>query len=232
MIRGYFFLSCADSCSRCGYFLCLVFLDSRRSLPSTTIGGGNDRKKNMIIAEHKQLDIIIPPDQQSEIIELKQGAHGRIYIEGARKLQFEAVLSGERAQLEIMGTFAGNNNQEQDITIRVVQDAAHTACNIRFRCALQESSLSRFDGLIRMTERAIDANARLSYRSLLLSNQSRAIPTPRLEVLTKHIVSATHEAAVGTIDQDQLFYLQSRGLSRKEAEKIIVEGFLKKEIGV
>ena len=77
-----------------------------------------------------------------------------------------------------------------------------------------------------MTERAIDANARLSYRSLLLSKQSRAIPTPRLEVLTKLIASATHEAAVGTIDQDQLFYLQSRGLSREEAEKIIVEGFL------
>ena len=218
MIRGYFFLSCADSYSGCGYFLRLGALDSRLR--------GNDRKKNMIIAEHQQLDIIIPADKESESIELKRGAHGRIYIEDARKLRFEAVLSGEHAQIEIMGTFAGNSNQEQDIIIRVVQDAPHTACSVRFRCALEESSSSKFDGLIRMTERAIDANAWLSYRSLLLSKQSRAIPTPRLEVLTKHIASATHEAAVGTIDQDQLFYLQSRGLSHEEAKKIIVDGFL------
>ena len=187
----------------------------------------------MIIAENQQLDIIIPPEQESAVIELKQGAHGRIYIEGARKLQFEAVLSGECAHLEIMGTFAGSSDQEQNVAIRVVQDAPHTACNIRFRCALKESSSSKFDGLIRMTEHAIDANARLSYRSLLLSKQSRAIPTPRLEVLTKQIASATHEATVGTIDQDQLFYLQSRGLSHEEAKSLIVDGFLgRKDIGL
>ena len=102
----------------------------------------------IIITENQQLDIIIPPEQESAVIELKQGAHGRIYIEGARKLQFEAVLSGECAHLEIMGTFAGSSDQEQNVAIRVVQDAPQTACNIRFRCALKESSSSKFDGLI------------------------------------------------------------------------------------
>lgn len=180
----------------------------------------------MIISKGQKIEIEIPKKQDVEVIELKQGAHACIMIIGMRTLRLDVVLSGEDAVLEINGTFRGNADKEQNVVLRIIQDAPRTLCNIRFRVALEDLACSRFDGLIRMTERATDSRARLSYRGILLSKQSRAMPTPRLEVLTKRVASAFHEASIGTIDPQQLFYLQSRGLSRKEAERLIIDAFL------
>lgn len=180
----------------------------------------------MIITEGQYREIIIPASQETEFLQLERGAEARVYIEGALRVRLEARLSGEDSCLEIYGNYRGNGNDNQDVVLNVIQDAKATVCNIRFRVALEDSACSRFDGLIRMTERAADSHARLSYRGILLSEQSRAMPTPRLEILTKRICSASHEASIGTIDPQQLFYLQSRGLSRKEAERLIIDAFL------
>ncbi len=187
---------------------------------------GDFTKKCMIIGEGQKIEIIIPFDQDAQMIELKKGAYGRIVINGSRKLRLDAMLSGEGAILDIVGTFAGKGEEEQNILLSIIQDAPHTSCDVRMRSVLDHASVSRFDGLIRMTENAANARARLSYRGMLLSRQSRALPTPRLEVLTKQVTSASHEAAVGTIDPQQLFYLQSRGLAVQEAKDLIAMGFL------
>ena len=180
----------------------------------------------MIVGKGQKIEIEIAEKQEAETIELKEGAHAHITIIGARTLRLDVVLSEEGAVLEINGIFRGNADEEQNVILHIVQDAPYTSCNVRFRVALKDSARSRFDGLIRMTERATDSHARLSYRGILLSKQSRAMPTPRLEILTKRIASASHEASIGTIDPQQLFYLQSRGVSRKEAERLIVDAFL------
>ena len=83
--------------------------------------------------------------------------------------------------------------------------------------------------MIRVEEAAKDSRGYLSYHALLLSPDARAKPIPRLEVLTKEVASLGHAASVGKIDAEQLFYLQSRGLSRDEAKKVIVGGFLRVE---
>ena len=181
----------------------------------------------MIINEGQHIKFCIAPGQELEMIELKKESHACVTVHGKRMLRLDVLLSGEGALFEVVGTFAGTADEEQNIILNIVQDAPRTSCDVRFRTALDGASVSRFDGLIRMTERACDSHARLSYRSMLLSKQSRAMPTPRLEILTKRVASASHEASVGTIDPQQLFYLQSRGLSRKEAWQLIIDGFLK-----
>ncbi len=180
----------------------------------------------MIVTKGQKIEIIIPADREVETIELEEGSDTRVIIDGARKLRLDVVLSGEDARLEITGAFCGKADEEQNIILAVVQDAARTNCNIRLRCVLDGSSFSIFDGLIRMTDRAVDARARLSYRGMLLSKRARAMPTPRLEVLTKRVASAAHEAAVGAMNTDDLFYLRSRGLSSGEAKRLITAGFL------
>lgn len=179
----------------------------------------------MIINKDQKIEITIPPHQESETIELQENSEAHVIIDGTRKLRLDAVLCGNNARLAITGIFSGIKEEEQNITLAVIQDARHTRCDIRFRSVLDHSSISRFDGLIRMTENAIDAHARLSYRGMLVSKHARAMPIPRLEVLTKQVASATHEAAVGTIDPQQLFYLQSRGLSEAMAKQLLIDGF-------
>ena len=178
------------------------------------------------IKEGQEVELVISPSQETEEIEVAAGGYVRVRLDGPRKLRLQARLTGERAKIAIFGSFAGTGDDVQDLEICVVQDAPNSTCDIRFRSALKDRAYSRFDGLIRMTANAKEAHARLSYRNLLLSKESRALPTPRLEVLTKEVASASHEAAVGTINAEQLFYLQSRGLSSDEAKDLIVKGFL------
>lgn len=180
----------------------------------------------MIVHRGQTRVLRIDPVQEEERIEIFEGAGATLLIEGSRKLAIEVVLSGREASLEVIGRFRGRGDAKQEITLRVIEQAPRTKCRVDFRVALADSSSSFFDGLIRVEEGAEEAEGFLSYKALLLSPGARAKPIPRLEVLTKSVASLGHAASVGKIDECQLFYLQSRGLARAEAERLIVEGFL------
>lgn len=180
----------------------------------------------MTVESGEERIIRIDPSAVQERIEVCEQGSVEIFIGANKKLRLDVVLVGERASTRIIGRFDGKNADAQDVAVRVVMQAPKTECDIQFRAALADASSSFFDGLIRVEEGAKDAKGFLSYKALLLSPGARAKPIPRLEVLTKEVASLGHAASVGKIDEDQLFYLQSRGLSRAEAEKLIVDGFL------
>ena len=180
----------------------------------------------MIIYAGEQKIIHIDPLVAEERIEIGEQGSVAVHIGANRKLNLEVVLAGREASVNIRGIFLGKNSDAQEIIIRAVLAAPKTSCHMQFRAALTDTSSSFFDGLIRVEEGAKDSRGFLSYKALLLGTGARAKPIPRLEVLTKEVASLGHAASVGKIDPDQLFYLQSRGLSRTEAENLIVDGFL------
>ena len=170
--------------------------------------------------------IKIPHECEEKKIEIRSG-EVEVLVGENPKLNLEVILSGEGSSLNLQGIFWGRDSAIQDIKLVVIQRAPRTTCRVNFRAALSDSSSSFFDGLVRMEKEAIGSTGKLSYKALLLSDKARARPIPSLEVLTKKVASASHEASVGKIDYRQLFYLQSRGLSSKDAKKLIVEGFLR-----
>lgn len=178
------------------------------------------------VAAYEQRVIEIPVSATEERIILDKGAVVRVIIGSNPSFSLEAELVGEGASLSVVGVFQGADNDAQYIRVRAIARAPRTSCTMRFRAALSGAASSVFDGLVRMEEGAHGARGFLSYRALLLSPHARAKPTPRLEVLTRLVASAGHEGSVGKIPEDQLFYLQSRGLSRSDAEHLIVSGFL------
>ncbi len=182
----------------------------------------------MIISAGENKIITIPRDCTEEKIEI-QGGEVSVFIGENPKLNLEVILSGEGASLNLRGIFLGRDSGMQDIKLSVIQRAPHTICRVNFRVALADSSSSFFDGLVRMEKGAVGAVGFLSYKAILLSDKARSRPIPRLEVLTKKVASASHEASVGKIDERQLFYLQSRGLSLDEARRLIVNGFLQSQ---
>lgn len=181
----------------------------------------------MIVSVGEKQIIKIPADRVEEKIEIR-GGEASVFIGENPQLNLEVILSGKGASLNLQGIFWGRDSASQNIKVSVVQRAPHTVCRANFRAALFDSSSSFFDGLVRMEKEATGSAGRLSYKALLLSDKARSRPIPRLEVLTKKVASASHEASVGKIDERQLFYLQSRGLSSKEAKDLIVAGFLKR----
>nr|BCX00937.1 MAG: Fe-S cluster assembly protein SufD [Bacteroidota bacterium] len=103
--------------------------------------------------------------------------------------------------------------------------APHTTSDLLYKGVLRDSALSVYSGLIRVHHGAQRSNAYQANRNLLLSRQARADSIPMLEIEAND-VRCTHGASLGPVDEEHLFYLMARGLSRSEAEHLIVLGFL------
>ena len=180
----------------------------------------------MIVYSGEEKIIHVDPAVETEEIEIQEQGSATVHIGVNPKLAFSVILSGAGASVSVFGRLRGTGDAHQEVTMKIIMQAPRTSCRVDMRAALAGTSASFFDGLIRVEEGAKDSRGFLSYKALLLSPGARAKPIPRLEVLTKHVASLGHAASVGKIDPDQLFYLQSRGLSGAEAENLIVTGFL------
>ena len=147
---------------------------------------------------------------------------------------FGAMLSRYRIDYHLNGTGAsvndsevifGNNDQSFDLNTIVNHNNESTEGKVVEKSILKDTSKSLFKGMIRINENAAHSNSFLSGRSILLDKGAKSDAIPGLEILTND-VKATHSASVAQIDEEQIFYLGSRCLSRAEAERIIIEGFL------
>lgn len=147
---------------------------------------------------------------------------------------FGSMLSRYRVDYHLNGTGAtandsqvvfGNDEQSFDLQANVVHDAPATEGKVIEKSILRNKSKSLFKGMIRINENAAKSNSYLSGRSILLDKDAKSDAIPGLEILTND-VKATHSASVAQIDEEQIFYLQTRCLSEEEAERTIVEGFL------
>ena len=147
---------------------------------------------------------------------------------------FGTILSRYRIDYHLNGTGSsvndsevvfGNNEQSFDLNTVVNHNKESTEGKVVEKSILKDKSKSLFKGMIRINENAAHSNSFLSGRSILLDKGAKSDAIPGLEILTND-VKATHSASVAQIDEEQIFYLGSRCLSRAEAERIIVEGFL------
>ena len=134
-------------------------------------------------------------------------------------------LNGPGAQANDSEVIFGSNDQSFDIQSNVNHEAGSTEGRVIEKSILRDKSKSLFKGMIRIKENAAKSNSYLSGRSILLDENAKSDAIPGLEILTND-VKATHSASVAQIDEEQIFYLQSRCLDKKEAERTIVEGFL------
>jgi Fe-S cluster assembly protein SufB/Fe-S cluster assembly protein SufD len=107
----------------------------------------------------------------------------------------------------------------------MVYDKDNLEGEVEVRAVVEDNGVLKLKGMILIKENAAGANAFLRFKVLLLGKNARAEVDPGLEILTND-VKASHAASVGQVDEEQLFYLMSRGLSRKESVKMIVKAFL------
>lgn len=133
-------------------------------------------------------------------------------------------LIGEGATGRMSGFYFTNGTQHLDHDTQQNHLAPHTTSDLLFKGALKDQSRSVWQGMIYVAPGAQKTDGYQANRNLVLSPKARADSIPGLEILADD-VRCTHGATVGKIDPEQLFYLQSRGIFRSEAERLIVEGF-------
>ena len=136
-----------------------------------------------------------------------------------------SVLVGENSKTDYLGIAYAGKGQYQDTGCKVYHLAPHTSSNIISKGICLGGGVSSYRGLIVMKRGAIDSKASVKCDGLMLDNESRAMTFPSMEV-DENDVKVAHEAAVGKIGEEQLFYLMSRGISEDEATKMIVAGFI------
>jgi Fe-S cluster assembly protein SufD len=140
------------------------------------------------------------------------------------KTTTEICLNGAGSSAKSSGFYFSNLNQHFDLDTRIQHKAPSTTSNFVYKGVLLDQSRSVWQGMIYVAPEAVKADGYQGNQNLLLSHQARADSIPALEILADD-VQCSHGATVGSLDPDQLFYMESRGISRQDAEKLIIQGF-------
>jgi Fe-S cluster assembly protein SufD len=140
------------------------------------------------------------------------------------KAFLDCKFLGAGANAKLLGFFFGDGKQHFDQHTFQNHIVGHTESDLLYKGALKDMAYSAFRGLIRVNPAAQRSDAYQANRNILLSPKAHADSIPELEIEAND-VRCTHGATVGPIDPEQIFYLQTRGIPKVEAEKVIVEGF-------
>ena len=133
-------------------------------------------------------------------------------------------LRAPGAHVDMLGVYISQGTQHFDHETLQDHAAPHASSNLLFKGALQDTGRSVFRGLIRVHPKAQRTDAYQTNRNLLLSTGARADSLPNLEIQADD-VRCSHAATVGQLDEEELFYLLSRGIPRSEAVRLVVFGF-------
>ncbi len=122
------------------------------------------------------------------------------------------------------GILFADGRQHIDLDTQQNHNMPDTTSDLLYKGALQERGRSVWQGMIKVLPDAQRTNGYQANRNLVLSKTARADSIPGLEIEADD-VRCTHGATVGQVDEEQLFYLMSRGLPRREAARLVVSGF-------
>jgi Fe-S cluster assembly protein SufD len=140
------------------------------------------------------------------------------------KTRIQNDLAGPGATSRVTGAYFADGKQHLDYDTFQEHIAPHCTSDFAFKGALRDEATAVWRGMIRVEQDAQKTNAYQECRNLMLSPTTHAVPIPGLEILAND-VRCTHGATVGRVNREDLFYLMSRGLTRPEAERLIVRGF-------
>ena len=157
-------------------------------------------------------------DAQALSLHLNLGA-------GYARLESLSQLAGTGGRSDMLAATVANDRQEFDQ--RTLQDhlEPHTTSDLLYKNALCDSTRTIFAGLIRVEPQAQQTDAYQKVRNLMLSDDAEANSMPGLEILADE-VRCTHGATSGHVEDEEMFYLLSRGIDARTAQELIVQGFL------
>ena len=135
------------------------------------------------------------------------------------------MLSAESSDCRLSAIYLGRRNQHHDITTNMTHARGHCQSNQVIRGVLDGAARGVFQGKVHVAQDAQKTDGQQMSRALLLSRKAEADAKPELEIYADDVICA-HGATVGELDETQLFYLTSRGISREVARAMLIAAFL------
>jgi len=144
---------------------------------------------------------------------------------GVTMLYPTSILKGEGASAEHLGIAYAGEGQNQDVGAKVHHLAPNTSSLIVSKSISKNGGTTTYRGLLHISKNAKNSKSVVQCDALMMDNKSKSDTVPYIDVQNKE-VDLGHEATVGRISQEQIFYLMSRGLSEEQATNMIVSGFM------
>jgi len=136
-----------------------------------------------------------------------------------------SILKGEGARAEFTGITFASNGQYLDTGAKVIHAAPYTTSNIKSKSISKDGGYAFYRGLLRVAPNAHHCKSSVTCESLMLDDRSKSDTLPIIELMNDNI-DIGHEAKIGRISDEAIFYLMSRGLSEEEAKAMVVRGFV------
>lgn len=144
---------------------------------------------------------------------------------GILRRELTVFLRGDHSRLEILGLVLGRGEVALEWKVKVVHQGCSTNAYTGVRGVLFDQSRFDFFGMVKIEKEASKTVSLLENRLLVLGEKTRTQILPAFEIENGN-VQASHIATVGQVEENALFYLQSRGIERNQAVQMLVEGFL------
>ena len=153
-------------------------------------------------------------------------ANGIIVHNSKITMKYPSVyLLGEGSQANIVSVAYAGKGQHQDAGGKAIHMAKNTSSTILSKSISRDGGKTTYRGLLKVAKGATGVKSNVRCDALILDNKSASDTVPYMDVAEKN-VSITHEATVGKISEEQLFYLMARGLAESEAMGLVVRGFI------
>jgi Fe-S cluster assembly protein SufD len=211
--------------------------DARASLIETraeSVGGFGDSALFLSLGKAAELDYACRSresasvDVQNCVVSLAAEARLRAtaLIAGAPFLrrQLFVTCAGEKAELYLSAASVLTGQEHADVTVVVMHEAPACLSRETFKYVLDEQAEGVFQGKIVVPPQAQKTDGKMLCRGLLLSDDASLLAKPELEIFADD-VACGHGAACGKLDANQLFYMESRGVPRPEAQAILIQAF-------
>ncbi len=140
------------------------------------------------------------------------------------RIEINALLDGEGADCQLQGLYVAGRRQHVDNRTAIEHAKPHGTSRELYKGLLHDGARAVFNGKIVVRKEAQKTDARQSNRNLMLSRDAEIDTKPQLEILADD-VRCSHGATIAQLEEDELFYLRSRGLDRTRARKLLVHGF-------
>jgi Fe-S cluster assembly protein SufD len=169
---------------------------------------------------------------ESHFIEDGQGVIGRdarlrhwngAFGAGMVKSRFKGRILGEGAEFLSKGIFFATQKQHKDIRVVQIHEAPHAHSDALHKGAVRDKGRTVFQGMIEVLEDAIGTDAYLTNKNLILNDGARADSLPMLKIDTND-VKCSHGSTTGKVDEEEVFYLKTRGIPEKDAKLLISQG--------
>ncbi len=136
-----------------------------------------------------------------------------------------SILRGEYSRSDSLGIAFAGEGQEQDTGSKVIHVAPNTKSTISAKSISQDNGISSYRGLVKILPKAMGSESHIVCDALLMNDGAKSDTYPVMQVETSD-AQIGHEARVGKVGEEEVFYLMSRGMTESEARKMIVNGFI------